>query len=304
MDLPQSSGNEPESPSDLCHLFVDEAGTPDIFDSKGRNNIGQSGCSRFFLLGMLEVDEPRPLAEALAALREQLLRDPYFASAESFRPERKKTALLFHAKDDLSEVRVKVFDLLRTFGSALRFRAVVSDKEAIRKREEAKRAASPGSRYVPDDLYDELSRALFGRFSRMADRYRLRIAKRGNRDRNAALQTALQHAEADFAGSFGFSRGGPDAWETQITNPRDTVCLQAADYFLWALQRFYEPRVHSETGEVTHEERYLNAMWPQISQVHDLHFGPAQGTFFTRANPLTLDTRFGAKPSKKKKPQV
>jgi hypothetical protein len=30
----------------------------------------------------------------------------------------------------------------------------------------------------------------------------------------------------------------------------------------------------------------------------------SQGTFFTRANPLTLDTRFGAKPPKKKKPQV
>lgn len=58
------------------------------------------------------------------------------------------------------------------------------------------------------------------------------------------------------------------------------------------------------TGEITHEDRYLNAMWPQISQVHDLHFGPAQGTFFTRANPLTLDTRFGAKLPNKKKPQV
>jgi len=304
MDLPQSSGNEPESASDLCHLFVDEAGTPDIFDAKGRNNIGQSGCSRFFLLGMLEVDEPRPLAEALTGLREGLLRDPYFASAESFRPERRKTALLFHAKDDLPEVRVKVFDLLRSFGGALRFRAVVSDKEAIRKREEAKRAATPGYRYAPDDLYDELTRGLFGHFSRMADRYRLRIARRGNRDRNAALRTALEQAEAVFTSNFGFSRGGPDTWETQVTNPRDTVCLQAADYLLWALQRFYEPRVQPETGEVTHEDRYLNAMWPQISQVHDMHFGPAHGTFFTRANPLTLDNRFGAKLSKKKKPQV
>jgi len=129
-------------------------------------------------------------------------------------------------------------------------------------------------------------------------------AKRGNRDRNAALRNALEQAEADFAGNFGFSRGGPDAWETQVTNPKDTVCLQAADYFLWALQRFCEPRVHPETGEVTHEDRYLNAMWPQISQLHDMHFGPAHGTLFTRANPLTLDTRFGAKLPKKKKPQV
>lgn len=304
MDLPGSTLDDGKDRQDVCHLFVDEAGTPDIFDAKGRNNIGQPGCSRFFFLGMLEVEDSGKLAEALKTLREQLMADPYFASAESFRPQRKKTALLLHAKDDLPEVRVKVFDLLRSCGSALRFRAVVCDKEAIRAREEAKRAAAPGYRFNPDHLYDELARSLFAKFSRMADRFQLRIAKRGNKDRNAALRTALEHAEADFAQSFGFSRGGPDAWQTTVTNPKDTVCLQATDYFLWALQRFYEPRVHSETGEVTHEERYLNAMWPQVSQVHDLHFGPAQGTFFTGGNPLALETRFGPKTPKKKKPQV
>lgn len=293
-----------ESTPDLCHLFVDEAGTPDIFDAKGRINIGKPGCSRFFFLGMLEVDDPEPLTTALKSLREQLIADPYFASAESFKLERKKTALLLHAKDDLPDVRVKVFDLLRSLGSSIRFRAVVCDKEVIRIREEKIREASPGYRYNPDHLYDELARSLLGKFSRMADGYRLWIAKRGNKDRNAALRTALEHAEADFTHSFGFSRGGADAWHTVVTNPRETLCLQAADYFLWALQRFYEPRVHSETGEVTHEARYLNAIWPQVSQIHDLHFGPTHGTFFTPANPLNLEARFGPKPLKTKKPHV
>ncbi|MBB5035571.1 DUF3800 domain-containing protein [Prosthecobacter vanneervenii] len=296
--------SDAKTDKDLCHLYVDEAGTPDIFDAKGRNNIGQQGCSRFFFLGMLEVHEPDKLIEALRNLREQMVADPYFASAESFKPERRKTALLLHAKDDLPEVRVKVFDLLRSMGSALRFRAVVCDKEVIRLREEKKREEAPGYRYNPDHLYDELARSVLGKFSRMADGYRLWIAKRGSKDRNAALRTALEHAEADFERSFGFSRGGADAWHTTVTNPRETVCLQAADYFLWALQRFYEPRVHAQTGEVTHEERYLNAVWPQISQIHDLHFGREHGTFFTPSNPLTLEARFGPKPQKKKKPHV
>ncbi|MGH8020092.1 MAG: DUF3800 domain-containing protein [Opitutaceae bacterium] len=289
---------------DHCHLYVDEAGVPEIFDRKGRVIIGQEGCSHFFLLGMMEVDEPEKLAAALTGLREQLLADPFFNTAESFKPARKKTALLFHAKDDLPEVRVKVFDLLRSFGSALHFRAVVCDKETIRVREQAKRTNDPKHRYNPDHLYDELARFLFAKFSRMADGYRLSIAKRGNKDRNAALRTALEHAEADFTASFGFSRGGLSAWTPTITNPRDTVCLQAADYFLWALQRFYEPRRHPDTGETTHEDRYLNAIWPQVSQVHDLHFGPSQGTFFTSGTPLTFDARFGPRPRKKKKPQV
>ena len=42
----------------------------------------------------------------------------YFASVESFKPERKKTALLLHAKDDLPEVRVHVFDVPAVNGLA------------------------------------------------------------------------------------------------------------------------------------------------------------------------------------------
>jgi hypothetical protein len=146
------SEDSPTKQGDLCHLYIDEAGTPDIFDAKGRVNIGKSGCSRFFLLGMLEVANPPTLAEALKHLRESMIADPYFASAESF-----------------------------------------------------KREASPGYRYDPDALYDELARSLLGKFSRMADGYHLMIAKRGNRDRNAALLGALEQAEADFTESFGFS---------------------------------------------------------------------------------------------------
>lgn len=294
------SGFEPEK----CFLYVDEAGTPDIFDSKGRVNIGKEGCSNYFILGMLEVDDPESLATAFTTLRLRLLADPYFNTAESFKPERKKTALIFHAKDDLPEVRVKVFDLLRSFASEIHFRAVVCDKESIRKREVANREANPGYRFQPDNLYDELCRALLAKFSRMADRFLLRIAKRGNKERNKAISTALEHAEADFEQKFGVSRGGVDAWEIKITDPHQVICLQAVDYFLWALQRFYEPRIHQTTGEITREIRYLDAMWPQVSQIHDMHFGAEHGTFFTRENRLTIDSRFGTNPRKRKKPQV
>lgn len=68
-----------------------------------------------------------------------MLADPYFAGVESFRPERKKTALLFHGKDDLPEVRYRVFNLLCAAGSALRFHAVVCDKQALLKSEMERR---------------------------------------------------------------------------------------------------------------------------------------------------------------------
>ena len=89
------------------------------------------------------------------------------------------------------------------------------------------------------------------------------------------------------------------------------LSLQAADYFLWALQRFYEtkwnaatkqPQLDSKTGLVIREDRFLNAVWPQVGEIHDLHFGPPHATFFTVKKPLKLDERFPPPKRKKKKP--
>ena len=114
----------------IKHYYVDEAGDPVLFDSKGRVLVGTQGCSRYFAVGLLDVANPEGLAEDLNRLRAGLLADPYFKDVPSMRPEvRKKTALYFHAKDDLPEVRREMFKLLQ--GHALRFSAVVRDKQAV-----------------------------------------------------------------------------------------------------------------------------------------------------------------------------
>lgn len=285
-------------------FFVDEAGDPALFNGGGEVIVNTNGCSRYFLLGKLEVDEPDLLATKLTELRLRLMNHPYFVGVESFNPARKKTALLFHAKNDLPEVRFLVFDLLYSLGKTLRFQAVVADKLVLAEQEQAKRVAQAKYRYNPDSLYDSLVRSLFGKFHRLADRYELCVAKRGAKDRNNAFKTALEHAERDFENTFGFSRGGVDAWAVTISNPQTMVCLQAVDYFLWAVQRFYEVQRHPETGEEIHQDRYLNLLWPQIAEIHDLHFGPSTGTHFTDQRPLTLDERFGGsgkQPGQKKK---
>ena len=282
---------EPTTP-EVHHIFVDEAGDPTIFDTKGRSLVGTKGCSQYFILGKLTVDDPARVAKALTDLREQMKADPFFATAESFKPERRRTALLLHAKDDLPEVRVKVFELLRSLGPTVRFHAVVCDKLAVQKEEEARRAADPNTATTPITCTTASPAPYSAKFHQVADRYHLCIAKRGNKNRNAALLQALEHAEGDFENTFGFSRGGIAAWTLTISNPEATVCLQAVDYFLWALQRFYEPQVHPVTAEVTRQERFLNALWDQVAEIHDLHFGPPQGTFFTKANPLTLSRAF------------
>jgi hypothetical protein len=65
--------------------------------------------------------------------------------------------------------------------------------------------------------------------------------------------------------------------------PKNCVGLQVADYFLWALQRFYERG----------EERYLKLIWPKTVVVHDMDDTreAAYGVFYTKSKPLNLETR-------------
>ncbi|MCB0099473.1 MAG: hypothetical protein KDE46_27255, partial [Caldilineaceae bacterium] len=103
----------------------------------------------------------------------------------------------------------------------------------------------------------------------------------------------IEHAEGDFERKFGFGRNAE--WHIHVSDPNETVCLQAVDYFLWAVQRFYERQ----------EVRFLDMMWPQIGEIHDLHLGKAGGTFFKDTGCPTLDTAFPRNHEpKKKKPRI
>lgn len=57
-------------------LFVDEAGDPTLFNRKGESLVGSEGCSRFFILGKLEVEDPLSLSQALTDLRLGMAADP------------------------------------------------------------------------------------------------------------------------------------------------------------------------------------------------------------------------------------
>ena len=106
------------------------------------------------------------------------------------------------------------------------------------------------------------------------------FAKRGNKSRNLALRHALEKAERAFAEDFGFCH--PANNDIISSTPPITSCLQAVDYYLWALQRFYERR----------EERFLELIWQQVGEVHDLDMviNGRRGSIYTKQKPLTLET--------------
>ena len=280
---------------DSIHSYVDEAGDPTLFGRKRGSGVivGNDGCSKFFIMGKLEVADPESLSQKLTALRHELLADPYFTGVPSFDPKRPKTAHGFHANNDLPEVRYQVFKFLRELGDDLRFHAVVADKMELAIRETKRREHDPKARYQENSVYDGLIRELYGKFHRIADEFHICIARRGKSDRNKALRTAIEHAEKDFEAKFGFGRDAD--WHINVSDPNASACLQAVDYFLWAVQRFYERR----------ESRFLDMIWPQIGEIHDLDHGKPGGVFFKGDECPTLDTAFPRKhEEKKKKPRI
>ena len=305
MDVDITADDEPylaESDQAVIHSFVDEAGDSTIFNNKGKVLIGTNGCSRFFMMGKLDVENPPDLSAKLKDLRAELLNDPYFSGVRALDPHRSDSAHMFHATDDPVEVRYQVYRLLAAENKNLRFHAVVCDKQAVLETELAKREKDARHRHNQEELYDHLVCKLFASWQTLADNYNLCVAKRGNKSRNGAITTALQLAETEFADRYSLTRSVN--WNVKVSDPASDICLQAADYFLWALQRFYELRTVPVTGEIIREDRYLKKLWPQFATVHDLHFGElAAGTTFTRVKPLTIETRFQpAKKGKKKMP--
>jgi hypothetical protein len=194
----------------------------------------------------------------------------------SLRPEGHKTALAFHAKDDVPEVRREVFTYLGK--QNFRFFTVVRDKEAVADYAIQRRERDRSYRYQPNELYDFMVRALFQNLLHKDDGYEIHFSKRGAQNRTAALRAALEIAREKFSRRWGIHSVA--TLNVVAETPPQSGRLQAVDYYLWALQRFYERR----------EDRYLAFLWPQFSLVYDLDDKRDRpyGRYYTQKKPLTL----------------
>ncbi|MBI4670137.1 MAG: DUF3800 domain-containing protein [Chloroflexi bacterium] len=260
----------------IRHYFVDEAGDGTLFDEKGRALIGKQGTSRFFILGLVDLPQPESIAQELQQLRQDLLADPYFKNVPSMQPAQKKTALAFHAKDDLPEVRREVFRLLARY--TIRFFAAVRTKQALLDYVLQRNRQDPAYRYNPNELYDFMVRCLFVERLHKDDEYKICFARRGNSDRTAALRTALAEAQDTFYRKWRITSAA--TIHIQASSPPESPGLQVTDYFLWALQRFYERR----------EDRYVELLWESFSLVRDLDDTrkAKYGVYYTQKKPLKI----------------
>lgn len=210
------------------YYFVDEGGDGTLFAGKGKVIVNTPGCSRFFMLGLLDVADPVPLQTAFDDLRLRLVNDLYFKDVPSMQAAGRKTALAFHAKDDLPEVRKEVFALLREM-DGLRFFAVVTDKMSVLEYVRQQNERNPAYHYQPNELYDFLARRLFKDRLHQDGGYEIMFSKRGKSDRTSALKNALEAARQRFATQWGISSDAP--MNVMAGTPLTHAGLQAVDYF-------------------------------------------------------------------------
>lgn len=266
-----------KSPSGIRYYFVDEAGDTTLFNKRGAVIVGQSGVSNCFMVGVALLPDPDHAHTELERLRTALLNDPYFAGVPSMRPEAGKTALCFHAKDDLPEVRREVFRVVGQLG--------VQVQAAIRRKDslvlEARAARRLGHRLTAHAIYDDLVKRLFKNLLHQSEANTIVFARRGKSDRQAALRDAIARSKENFRRAWATDADRPTSIAASV--PSSSAGLQVVDYYLWALQRMFE----------TDEDRFFNLLRDDYRLIMDLDDKRQKpyGRWYSRSDPLTLDKK-------------
>ncbi len=259
----------------IKHYFVDEAGDLTLFDKRKRIIVGKEGVSWCFMVGLLDLPAPAYAHRELEALRAELLADPYFRGVPSMQPEAKKTAVVFHAKDDLPEVRREVLKLVPSLGGKMI--VAIRRKKPLAEQHKLIHKAT-GAKFKEDEAYDELVSRVFDGKLHKADENRILFAHRGKSSRENALEDALIKARRAFEHRWGKRSDKPTTIDSAY--PSQSAGLQVADYFLWALQRMYEVK----------EDRFFELLAPHYRLIMDLDDtrNKPYGEYYSDSNRLEL----------------
>ena len=258
------------------YYYVDESGDGILFNRKGEILIDKPDSMKHFLLGALDVENPFLLKTDFDKLRNDILNDPYFSKVPSIKPEQRKTAIQFHAKDDIPEVRREVFKILLKHN--LKFYAVLKRMKNVLSYVQNRNQRDPNYRYRPNELYDFTVRVLFKNLLHKDDEINICFSKRGKSDRSNSLMKQIIKAKERFCNQW--HKKSDSEIKIIPKYSYEEAGLQATDYFLWALQRLYE----------CGEERYISYIWDKVSLIIDQDDirKNRYGEYYTKKKPLTL----------------
>jgi hypothetical protein len=242
-------------------FFVDESGDPTFYDRRGNLIVGQPGCSSILILGLIETQDPQSLRRAVLELQREVVRDPGYQNIPSLR----KTAVAFHAKDDLPEIRHRLFQLLATLDFRAQF--VVARK--------IERVFRNSFRAQENDFYDHLVSRLFQNLLHRYKHNHIYFAKRGSRKRQAPLSQAIELGISRFEEKW--STEVTTSFQVQAQSPGGEPCLCVTDYANWAVYRAFTK------GEMEHY-RIIEDKVSLLVDLYDTANYP--GNWYNRKNPF------------------
>lgn len=226
-------------------FFVDESGGPTFYDRKGNLVVGQEGCSSILILGFIETQQPELIRQAILQLQREVVADPYFEGI----PSLMGTQVAFHAKDDLPEIRYRVFKLLADLDFKAQFVVARKIEKVFRNNFHARE----------NEFYDHLVSQLFQNNLHRFETNYIYFSKRGSRARQTPLLEAIRQGISRFE----------QQWHTQVTShvtvqaqtPQGEPCLSVIDYLNWAIYRAYTRK----------EMRYYRQIETKVSLMVDLY---------------------------------
>jgi hypothetical protein len=251
------------SSQDQRYYFVDESGDPTFYDRHGDLIVGQQGCSPLLILGFIRTNDPVPLRKALNEVKEEIQKDSYLKGI----PSMDGTLLAFHAKNDVPEVREKVFKKIAQLDFKTQFVIGRKIERVFRKKHQAN----------PHVFYDDLIKHLFKDQLHLSEENHIYFSKRGKRKREKILSDVIQDAVDTFEKKHKYKNTAKH--EIYDQTPSGEPCLQVVDYMLWALQRAY----------IKKDTRFLDFVQDKISFICDIYdFDRYPNNFYSKKNPLDI----------------
>lgn len=245
------------------YFFVDEPGDPCFFNKTGECILGKEGCSSILLLGFIRTIDPRSLRKAILKLNEEIKNDDYLKDI----PSVKKTVIAFHAKDDVPEVREKVFKLIRELDFKAEFVVARKRLDVFTKRHKRDENV----------FYGEIVSRLFERKLHQQSNV-IYFSKRNNKSNQKHLETAIRGAVLNFENKHKI-KVETDT-KIYIQTPSDEPCLQIIDYMNWAIQRAFVKR----------EMRYCSFVKEKVSFICDIYdFDKYPNNFYSKQNSFEIE---------------
>ncbi|GAB4146242.1 MAG: hypothetical protein Fur0021_04180 [Candidatus Promineifilaceae bacterium] len=245
------------------YFFVDESGDPTFYDRQGTLIVGQGGCSPILLLGFIETGNPIPLRRSLLELQQEIINDSYFKNVLSLQ----KTAIAFHAKDDLAEIRYLVYKRLADLDYSAQFIVARKVERVFRNSFDANE----------NQFYDHLVMLLFKNVLHRYSHNHIYFARRGSRDRQAPLVGAIRAGISRFESEWQTTVNSK--FQLQAQTPHGEPCLSITDYMNWAVYRAFTRQ----------EMRYYEAIANKVSLLVDLYDTENYpNNWYNRRNPFDI----------------